>query len=50
MKILVILFFFITFYLKSNADFNYQEELVIATINKTMKKLKNNTCFIKKRF
>ena len=41
MKILVILFFFLTFYLRSTADLNYQEELVIATINKTMKKLKN---------
>ena len=41
MKILVILFSFFIFHLKSNSDINYQEELVIATINKTMKNLKN---------
>ena len=41
MKTLIILFCFFIFHIKSDADFNYQEELVIATINKTMKDLKN---------
>ena len=42
MRVLVIIFSFFIFHLKSNSDFNYQEELVIATINKTMKNLKNS--------
>lgn len=42
MRVLVIIFFFYIFHLKSNSDFNYQEELIIATINKTMKNLKNS--------
>ena len=41
MKILIILFCFFIFHIKSDADINYQEELVISTINKTMKDLKN---------
>ena len=41
MKILTILFSFFIFHLKSDVDVNYQEELVIAIINKTMKNLKN---------
>ena len=42
MRVLVIIFSFFIFQLKSNSDFNYQEELIIATINKTMKNLKNS--------
>ena len=41
MKILVILFCLFTFFLNSNSDIGNQEELVITTINKTMKNLKN---------
>ncbi|OUU63714.1 MAG: hypothetical protein CBC22_00245 [Alphaproteobacteria bacterium TMED62] len=41
MKIYFLLFYFIIFHLKSDDDINYQEKLVIATINKTMKNLKN---------
>ncbi len=41
MKMLVLIFFFFTLYLKSGTDMNYQQELVITKINKTMKNLKN---------
>ena len=41
MRLLISLFFLFIFHLKSDADINDQEELVVATINKTMKNLKN---------
>ena len=41
MKILIILLSFFIFHLKSDTDSNYQEELIIEIINKTMKNLKN---------
>lgn len=41
MKILILLYSFFVFQLKSDAEVNYQEKLVIATINNTMKNLKN---------
>ena len=41
MKILIILLSLFIFHLKSDTDSNYQEELIIEIINKTMKNLKN---------
>ena len=41
MRLLIFLLFFFIFHLKSDANYDYQEELVVATINKTMKNLKN---------
>ena len=41
MRNLIILFTFFICHLKANTDTNFQEELAIAVINKTMKSLKN---------
>ena len=41
MRLLIFLLYFFIFHLKSADVDNYQEELVVATINKTMKNLKN---------
>ena len=42
MKLLIILFSLFTLHLKSTSDINFQEELVIEIVNKTMKNLKSS--------